>query len=286
MMGTAFVNTTGFKALRACATQASVERITERTATLVWTTTAQASFIVHYRPKGASFFSRRTVAHPRVDLHGLRPGTSYDARIVGPAVETLLSFSTPVATAAGDSTQSSATASDSSANAAAPLTELSRLEIRVGKIIECEPHPDADTLYVEKVDIGEPEGPRTIVSGLVNFVPLDDMIGRSVVVLCNLKPRTMRGVTSYGMLLCASNEDHTKVDPLAPPEGAPLGELVTFEGHRADPVDPGNRATKAFDRIADSLHTDDNGIAMFDQVPFETSAGPCISPKKIVGSVS
>jgi Putative tRNA binding domain len=48
---------------------------------------------------------------------------------------------------------------------AAELTELSRLEIRSGKIIEIAKHPEADSLYVEKVDVGEAE-PRTIVSGL------------------------------------------------------------------------------------------------------------------------
>ena len=46
-----------------------------------------------------------------------------------------------------------------------PLTEISRLEIRAGEILSLEKHPEADTLYVEKVDCGDPEGPRTIVSG-------------------------------------------------------------------------------------------------------------------------
>jgi methionine--tRNA ligase beta chain len=166
-----------------------------------------------------------------------------------------------------------------------PLTELSRLEVRVGCVVECNPHPDADTLYVEKVDCGEAE-PRTIVSGLVKYVAAEELVGRSVVVLCNLKPRAMRGVTSYGMLLCASNADHTAVDPLAAPEGAEIGELVTFTGHRAAPVEAGNRATKAFDRVAAELTTSEDGVAMFQDVPFQTSAGPCFSPKKLQGSVS
>lgn len=45
---------------------------------------------------------------------------------------------------------------------------------------------------------------RTIVSGLVNYVPIEEMQGRMVVVLCNLKPAKMRGVESNGMVLCAS----------------------------------------------------------------------------------
>ena len=87
---------------------------------------------------------------------------------------------------------------------------LPRLEIRVGKIIEIGKHPDADSLYVEKVDVGEPE-PRTIVSGLVQYCPIESMLQREVIVLCNLKPRALKGITSFGMLLCASNEDHTQV---------------------------------------------------------------------------
>lgn len=55
-------------------------------------------------------------------------------------------------------------------------------------------HPDADNLYVEKVDVGagEEEGPRTIVSGLVKFCEESDLLGREVVVLCNLKPVNMK----------------------------------------------------------------------------------------------
>ena len=64
-------------------------------------------------------------------------------------------------------------------------------------------HPDADALYVEKIDVGE-EKPRTIISGLVNFVPIQEMQDRMVVVLCNLKPMKMRGIDSQGMVLCAS----------------------------------------------------------------------------------
>jgi len=55
------------------------------------------------------------------------------------------------------------------------VTELSRLEIRVGKIIEIAKHPEAESLYVEKVDVAEAE-PRTIVSGLVQYCTADQVI--------------------------------------------------------------------------------------------------------------
>jgi methionine--tRNA ligase beta chain len=85
------------------------------------------------------------------------------------------------------------------------------LEIRIGRITEVGKHPDGDSLYVEKVDLGEPTGPRTIVSGLVEYCTTEYLLNRNVVVLCNLKPRALKGVVSEGMLLCASNKATGKV---------------------------------------------------------------------------
>lgn len=72
------------------------------------------------------------------------------------------------------------------ATAEAPI-DVGRLDFRVGKIVEVSKHPDADSLYLEKVDCGEPN-PRTVVSGLVNHIPIEEMQNRMVVLLCNLKP--------------------------------------------------------------------------------------------------
>jgi aminoacyl tRNA synthase complex-interacting multifunctional protein 1 len=74
------------------------------------------------------------------------------------------------------------------------------LDLRVGLITEVGRHPNADALYVEQIDLGEPTGPRQIISGLVKFVPEDEMRGRKVVVACNLKAAKMRDVMSYGMV--------------------------------------------------------------------------------------
>ena len=61
-----------------------------------------------------------------------------------------------------------------------PLTRVAQVckDIRIGKIVGVERHPDAESLYVEKIDLGEPSGPRTIVSGLVDFVPIEEMRDR------------------------------------------------------------------------------------------------------------
>ncbi|KAK9942904.1 hypothetical protein M0R45_008547 [Rubus argutus] len=87
---------------------------------------------------------------------------------------------------------------------------ISRLDIRVGLITKAQKHPDADSLYVEEIDVGEGQ-PRTVVSGLVKYIPLEEMQNRKVCVLCNLKPASMRGIKSQAMVLAASNSDHTAV---------------------------------------------------------------------------
>lgn len=168
---------------------------------------------------------------------------------------------------------------------AAPVTDLSKMEIRVGQIVEIGTHPDADTLFVEKVDVGEEDGPRTIVSGLVNFCSAEELTNRKVVVLCNLKPRAMRGITSAGMLLCGSNDDHSKVEPLIVPDGTPNGELITFEGHASAPIEPGNKSSKIYSKICDNFKVNENGEATYDGVLFQTTAGP-IKSSFIKGSIS
>lgn len=83
--------------------------------------------------------------------------------------------------------------------------------------------------------MGDEAGPRTVVSGLVKFMREDELLGARVVCLCNLKPAAMRGVVSQAMVLCASDEGHTRVELVVPPEGAVVGELVSFEGYAGAP---------------------------------------------------
>ena len=113
-------------------------------------------------------------------------------------------------------TRSFCTPSATVGTAVAPVVKpsgdsIEALEIRIGKILEIGKHPEADSLYVEKVDLGESSGPRTIVSGLVEFCTAEYLLNRDVVVLCNLKPRVFKGINSQGMLLCSSNKADGKV---------------------------------------------------------------------------
>ncbi|KXZ42805.1 hypothetical protein GPECTOR_117g370 [Gonium pectorale] len=180
------------------------------------------------------------------------------------------------AAAAPAATAPVATAADA-AGAAPPKDAVHALDIRIGRIVSCERHPDAESLYVEKIDVGEAE-PRTIVSGLVKYVPLEAMQDRMVVVICNLKPRNMRGIKSHGMLLAASNEEHTQVEPLVPPPGAKAGERVWFGGEAEQPAAAAANVVdkkKLWDAVQPSLRTDGGGVAALGGWgPMNTSAGP------------
>lgn len=82
------------------------------------------------------------------------------------------------------------------------FADFAKLKLRVGKVLSVDDHPQADKLFVLKVDIGEGE-PRQIVAGLKSTFTADQLLGRTVVVVANLKPVELRGVLSQGMVLAA-----------------------------------------------------------------------------------
>ena len=84
------------------------------------------------------------------------------------------------------------------------IEDFDKLDLVVGKILEAKKHPKADKLLVFKVDLGNEE--RQIVSGIAKQYAPEELIGKKVVVVKNLKPITLRGEDSFGMLLCASND--------------------------------------------------------------------------------
>ncbi|XP_065366765.1 aminoacyl tRNA synthase complex-interacting multifunctional protein 1 [Calliphora vicina] len=151
-------------------------------------------------------------------------------------------------------------AADNKEAAAELPVDVSRLDLRVGKIVEVGRHPDADSLYLEKIDCGEAQ-PRTVVSGLVKFVPIEEMQNRMVVVMCNLKPAKMRGITSEAMVMCASTPE--KVEVLSPPEGSVPGDLVHCEGYPRQPDAQMNPKKKIFETCAPDLKTNDALVACF-----------------------
>lgn len=150
----------------------------------------------------------------------------------------------------------------------------SRLDIRVGKVISVEKHPDADSLYLEKIDVGE-EQPRTVVSGLVAYISQEQLQDRPVVLLCNLKPQKMRGIESQAMLLCASIEgDPRKVEPLDPPEGSAPGDRVYVEGFESGKPDEELKPKKkVFEKLQVDLKISDECVAQWKDKTLMTKLG-------------
>ena len=84
------------------------------------------------------------------------------------------------------------------------IDTFSKVEMKVGEVIACEKHSDADKLLVSQIQIGEAK--RQIVSGIAKFYSPEEMIGKKVIVVTNLKPVKLRGVLSEGMVLATSDE--------------------------------------------------------------------------------
>ncbi|XP_060079508.1 tyrosine--tRNA ligase, cytoplasmic-like [Ylistrum balloti] len=147
-----------------------------------------------------------------------------------------------------------------------------RLDLRVGKLLSVKKHPDADSLYVESVDLGE-EAPRTVVSGLAGLVPMEELEGRMGVFLCNLKPQKMRGIESQAMLMCASVDDPRVVEPLDPPEGSATGEKVFFDGYDGKPDEELKPKKKVWENLQPDLRTNGDCEAEWQGSTMKTKLG-------------
>jgi len=148
--------------------------------------------------------------------------------------------------------------------------------------LEVSRHPDADKLYVEKIDLGEPTGPRTILSGLVPYMTEAQLLGKLVLVVTNLKPANMRGITSHGMILCAEvkqADGSLKIELVEPAADSVLGEAVRVAGLEGTPdtvFDPKKKKDDAvFAAILAELRVSSTGVAQYRGVPLMTSEGPC-----------
>lgn len=84
------------------------------------------------------------------------------------------------------------------------IEEFQRLALRLGVVTAAQDHPNADRLLVLTVDVGDGP-PRQIVAGIKGFYEASALVGKAVVVVTNLKPATLRGVESQGMILAASD---------------------------------------------------------------------------------
>ncbi|KAI0320201.1 nucleic acid-binding protein [Amylostereum chailletii] len=173
----------------------------------------------------------------------------------------------------------------------------SMIDLRVGHIVDVKKHPDADGLYVEQIDFGEETGPRTVVSGLVNYIPVEKMQDKWLVGVCNLKPANMRGVKSFAMVLCATSKDGKEagIEVIDPPLNSKPGERVHFDGAEYEgktPLSQLNPKKKIFETIQPGFITlDSRETAWINPETksvhrIRTKEGVCTAPTLVGASLS
>ena len=188
--------------------------------------------------------------------------------------------------------------------AAAPLSPA-LIDLRVGHILKAIKHPEADSLYVSTIAMGDMKGAedtseyegqvvRTVCSGLNGLVPLEEMQGRKVVVVCNLKPVKMRGVKSCAMVLAASprlkdgEHDHHAgpVELVTPPADSKAGERVFFEGWEGEPEGVLNpKKGRVWETIQPGFKTTSNLEVVFDAGMVKELSKEGEEPKTGVGKL-
>lgn len=153
------------------------------------------------------------------------------------------------------------------------VSEIAKLDIRVGRVVDASIHPTRDDLFIELIDVGE-EKPRPVVTGLAPFISLESFKNRLVAIVCNLEPAEIHGEQSNGLVLCASNEDHSQVEPLAVPEGSKIGESIECPNVKSDVEAVVN--AKKWRKIWKKLSTTESDlpIVVFDDKPLQTHCGP------------
>lgn len=169
-------------------------------------------------------------------------------------------------------------------------TSPALIDLRVGHILRAIAHPNADSLYVSTIAMGDAEGAehtqvdeetgkvvRTVCSGLNGLVPLEEVQNRKVIVVANLKPVNMRSIKSAAMVLAASPKQPEGADPhaadrvvelVSPPENAEAGDKVYVEGwpygEGKGPDKQLNPKKKQWEAIQPGFYTSDDLVVGFD----------------------
>lgn len=141
------------------------------------------------------------------------------------------------------------------------VDHVGRLDLRVGRIIEVEKSTYADSFYLMKVDIGDEI--RPIVAEWGKYIPIDQLLNQTVVVLCNIKPAQLRGHTTYGMILCAESASGDVKELLLPPSKAEPGEFIYCENYERAPVPILRKKMRLFDPLASDLQINGRLVACY-----------------------
>jgi methionyl-tRNA synthetase len=171
-----------------------------------------------------------------------------------------------------DAVQEMKEATEKKATASADQPLFSKLDIRIGQIEEVWEHAEADRLYVEKINIGGEV--RQIVSGLRQHYKKDELKGRKILVVCNMKPKKLKNVESAGMVLCAKTADGTStVEFVDPPKDGKVGDRIMLPGQENwKPVDTG-AFQKVWDKVAPELKTNAKRELCYSGTPVVAPSG-------------
>lgn len=161
--------------------------------------------------------------------------------------------------------------------ASANVSDFAKMCIRVGKIIKAWDHESADSLLCEEIDVGE-ESTRMIASGIKAHYAKEDLVGRMVLVVCNLKASKILGFESNGMVLAAMGED--KVELVGVPDGSEVGERVFIPGLSGEPVSSAQvKKKKIWSSVSKSLKADAEGSLVWEGEgggTVQTKKGKCV----------
>lgn len=170
-------------------------------------------------------------------------------------------------------------------NQAQQVHLMSKVDIRVGKIISIEENKEGDKLYNEIIDFGDGEI-RKIASGLRGRVDIEVLRDSLVVCILNLEERPLKGWPSHGMILCVSDTEG-RVEPLRPPEGSEMGDLVTIGYLPREPVPDKKNPWK---KVCNFLKTNDDKEATYrddkDTFVWHTDKGNIVAPTMANGTIS
>jgi methionyl-tRNA synthetase len=145
-------------------------------------------------PNGTAIPGEADLLFPRIEVQGESPGSERPKK--GPKEENAVESEEEIA-----------------------IGDFNQMQLKVAKVIEAEKIPDTDKLVRLKLTLGDEE--RTVVAGIAQFYEADDLVGRKVVIVANLRPAKLRGILSQGMVLAANdgegNLSLVSVDPEVPP---------------------------------------------------------------------
>jgi len=104
--------------------------------------------------------------------------------------------------------------------------EWSKLDLRVGKILQIEDIEGADKLYKLTIDLGSEIGERVVCAGVKEHYSKEELKNKKIIIFVNLTPRKLKGIESQGMILAACTENESKIILISPEKDIEIGSKV------------------------------------------------------------